>query len=173
MGARPKTKTIRAVVPQEEGPWRNELSAKHKKAQRRSDLVAGLLITVGVLILVVGGYLSWKKAVGEAVAPVEETAPATPPEPVVTPPPPGPPPPSVLERAKAKHDAGDLSGALAVLEEILQDPESPLAEAALAQKMTWLDASSHNLGRKTAKEYLKRFPDGPARAQAEELLKRR
>lgn len=87
-------------------------------------------------------------------------------------------PPSALERqnalyaaAVARHDAGDVTGAMKKLDELLTAfPNGPMAEPALAQKLRWLTPHRRDAAREAAREYLKRFPMGPARADAETLV---
>ena len=66
--------------------------------------------------------------------------------------------------------AGDVRGAVKKLGGVLEDPTSPLAETALAQKMRWLSTTDRAAARDVAREYLQRFPMGFGRAEAETLV---
>lgn len=92
--------------------------------------------------------------------------------------PPAPRPESALtkqnrhyERAMALQREGQFDGALRELEQVIAGPDtSPLAEPALALKLRWLAPSRPVEARAAARQYLQRFPMGPARADAEVLL---
>lgn len=66
--------------------------------------------------------------------------------------------------------SGDTPAALQRLAQLLQDPTSPLAETALAQKLRWLAPTQRTAAREAAREYLRRYPMGFARAEAEQLV---
>lgn len=66
--------------------------------------------------------------------------------------------------------AGEVDLAVKKLDLILADLRSPLAEAALTQKMKWLSATDRPRAREAAREYLQRFPMGFGRAEAETLV---
>lgn len=72
--------------------------------------------------------------------------------------------------AMSLQRGGDTAGALERLSQVLQDPTSPLAETALAQKVRWLSTTRRDAAREAAREYLRRFPMGFARAEAEQLV---
>lgn len=66
--------------------------------------------------------------------------------------------------------SGKTEEALASLEEVVRDESSALAETALAQKMRWLAPTRREAAREAAQAYLRRFPMGFARAEAEHLV---
>jgi len=72
--------------------------------------------------------------------------------------------------ARALQQQGKTAAAVAKLDELLTDPDSPLAESALAQKMKWLASSDPARAKAAAAVYLQRFPRGFARAEAEVLV---
>lgn len=84
---------------------------------------------------------------------------------------------SALERENALYlqaltlqRAGETRKAVALLDRVLENRASPLAEAALAHKLRWLGAIDPAAARAAATEYLQRFPRGFGRADAETLL---
>lgn len=76
----------------------------------------------------------------------------------------------LLERAVALRNSGDAKKAVAVLEALMRKyPNAPLAESAAALRMTTLHDLDATLGSRAASEYLKAYPNGFARDEAEAL----
>lgn len=77
---------------------------------------------------------------------------------------------ALYRRALELERSGELSDAVGVLNEVLADGPSALAETALAQKMRWQSKFDPTGARETARDYLRRFPMGFGRAEAETLV---
>lgn len=74
-------------------------------------------------------------------------------------------------RALVLQRAGDMQAAVVLLERIVTEaPDSPLAEPALAQELRWLAPEHSEQALVIARRYLKKFPMGSARAEAETLV---
>jgi hypothetical protein len=77
----------------------------------------------------------------------------------------------LFQRAVELQRAGDVLAAVVLLERIVQKaPDSPLAEPALAQELRWLMVDHRDQATVVARRYLKKFPMGAARADAEKLV---
>lgn len=77
---------------------------------------------------------------------------------------------ALFQEATRLHQAGALNDAVSKLDAVLVDVASPLSEAALAQKLKWLAQSDRSRAREVAEQYLRRFPRGFARADAENVV---
>jgi hypothetical protein len=77
---------------------------------------------------------------------------------------------NLFAEAAAAKRRGDLQAALSSLSRLLSKyPGSALAESAYAERMRLLRATNPSLGADAAKEYLARYPQGFAKAQAEAI----
>jgi hypothetical protein len=75
---------------------------------------------------------------------------------------------ALFARAIAAKQRGDTSGAIADFEKLLATyPGSPLAESAAAERMRLLSSIDPRRGAEAAREYLRRWPDGLVRAEAQ------
>lgn len=77
----------------------------------------------------------------------------------------------LFERALVLQRGGDMQAAVILLERIVTEaPDSSLAEPALAQELRWLAPERSEQALVIARRYLKKFPMGSARADAEKLV---
>lgn len=77
----------------------------------------------------------------------------------------------LFERALVLHAGGDMQAAVVLLERIVTEaPDSALAEPALAQELRWLAPERSEQALVIARRYLKKYPTGSARAEAEKLV---
>lgn len=77
----------------------------------------------------------------------------------------------LFERALVLQRGGDMQAAVILLERIVTEaPDSSLAEPALAQELRWLAPERSEQALVIARRYLKKFPMGSARAEAEKLV---
>ncbi|MFT3711923.1 MAG: hypothetical protein QM817_30145 [Archangium sp.] len=77
----------------------------------------------------------------------------------------------LFQRAVELQREGAVLDAAAMLERIVQKaPESPLAEPAMAQELRWLMVNHRDQATVVARRYLRKFPMGSARADAEKLV---
>jgi ferric-dicitrate binding protein FerR (iron transport regulator) len=76
----------------------------------------------------------------------------------------------LFAQAVAQKRAGRAASAVATFDRLLATyPSSPLAEAALAERMKLLASIDRGRGESAAKQYLARYPSGFARADAEAI----
>lgn len=124
----------------------------------------------------VGPGSSWPSGCTVPQAP-SSSAPAPPPTPAVALRPSSSTPSSTLAdqnalfaRAVAAKQRGDASEAIADFEKLLATyPGSPLAESAAAERMRLLNALDRHRGAEAAREYIRRWPDGLVRAEAQAI----
>lgn len=77
----------------------------------------------------------------------------------------------LFAKAVARKRGGDVSGAIGALDDLLaRFPSSHLAQSAHAERMKLLHTTSSERARAAAREYLARYPNGFARADAELIL---
>jgi hypothetical protein len=77
----------------------------------------------------------------------------------------------LFARAAAARKGGDPRKAVALLDQLLNDnPKSPLAQMAAVERMRALDGYDHGRAVDAARDYIRRFPNGFARGEAEALL---
>jgi hypothetical protein len=77
----------------------------------------------------------------------------------------------LFEAAISKKRAGDSRGAVTTLEDLLaRYPQSHLAQSARAERMKLLRTMDRDRARTAAQDYLKRYPTGFARRDAEVIL---
>jgi hypothetical protein len=78
---------------------------------------------------------------------------------------------AMFQHAVELQRDGEVLEAAALLERIVQKaPESPLAEPAMAQELRWLMEDHRDQATVVARRYLRKFPMGSARADAEKLV---
>jgi hypothetical protein len=78
---------------------------------------------------------------------------------------------ALFASAVAARRRGDTSGAIAALDQLLSRyPSSPLDESASAERVRVLRAAGSTRAQAVARDYLARYPNGFARAEAEAVL---
>jgi hypothetical protein len=78
---------------------------------------------------------------------------------------------ALFAAAVAARRRGDISGAIAALDQLLSRyPSSPLDESARAERVRVLAAAGSTRAQAVARDYLARYPNGFARAEAEAVL---
>jgi ferric-dicitrate binding protein FerR (iron transport regulator) len=77
----------------------------------------------------------------------------------------------LYERALAKKRAGDPRGSVALLDDLVAHyPNGPLAQSARAERMKLLRGVDNERARESARDYVKRHPNGFARQDADLIL---